>query len=228
MRLHELFQYALLNSGNHLIPEKSLEYTSEQFLSVLKICLGIYNRYTPMVYSLNMVFHQLNYKFLGTEYPDYPIFKEKLIPDKISDVIPVYTTILNPFTSWVQSQQGIPIDEQQKQMFVWRYDKPTLHLDRMGEMEIITLYEHPILQKTDKSTGLKYWDLPTIRESDVSFLDLMTAKFMIMIGRSRRLFAQSESPINIDFAGLIQDGAAMEQEAMKYILANARFHWSWG
>ena len=164
---------------------------------------------------------------MGTEYPDYSKFNEKLIPDMISDVIPTYTTFLNPFASWVQYQNGVQLEDQEKQMFVWRYDKPTLRVDRMGEMEVFVVYNHPILQKEDKDTGLKYWDLPTIDESDVAFLDLMTAKFMIMLGRSRRLFSQSEAPINIDFQGLLSDGAALEEKAMQQILDNARFYIGW-
>lgn len=223
MRLYDLFQYALFNSGNHLIPENSLEYTKDQFLSVLKICLGIYNRYTPMFYQYNLYIHSLNYTFMGTEYPDYSKFNENLIPDFISDVIPTYTTFLNPFSSWVQYQNGVQLEDQEKQMFVWRYDKPVLRVDRMGEMEILAVYNHPILQKEDKDTGLKYWDLPTINESDVAFLDLMTAKFMIMLGRSRRLFSQSETPINIDFQGLLSDGSALEEKAMQDIYNQAKF-----
>lgn len=222
MKFKEFFDYVVMNSGNHIIPEKSLELTKEQFMSVLHIAIGLYNKYTPLSRKFSINAGSRNYEFSGTEYREYLEWGIPLIPRSLSDVTPTSFPTLNVLSSLMRR---VDPSLYGKDQFVWRYDAPYLRLDRIGEFEVHAVYNHPIIQEDESDIDSVI--LPSITSQDISFLDFITGRFMQIIGRSRGLFSQSDSPIIIDSATMISEGKAIEEKAREDIVENYDFYLGW-
>lgn len=241
MTFDELYEYVRVYSGNFIIPEEAMEVGLNQFHLLLKNSIGWYQRYTPLLFNFNINTNgSVNYKFIGYEYPKAGDWQVPLIPKKLSDVFPVYATFYNPFTYLAIASGGTTtlssLSNSPKAPFIWRYDavKGELHLDRGGELEIKATYYHPIIERTEEittETGEKTTrqvvDLPSISPTDIDFLDMITARFLIVVGRARSLFQYSDSTISYDAQGLISEGNSLLQSSQQSIIDNSMFYLAW-
>lgn len=240
MTFDELYEYVRVYSGNFIIPEEAMEVGLNQFHLLLKNSIGWYQRYTPLVFTFNINTHgSVNYTFVGYEYPRAGDWQVPLIPKKLSDVFPVYATFYNPFTYLAVASGNATLtslSSAPKAPFIWRYDadKGQLHLDRGGELEIKATYYHPIIERTEEITTetgevitRHIVDLPSINPTDIDFLDMITARYLLVLGRARSLFQYSDSTVTFDAQGLISEGSNMLQAAQQSIIDNAKFYLAW-
>ena len=234
MTYQELFDYANIYSGNFIIPEESLELGKDKFHIVLRNSIGWYQRYSPLLMTFSLNFSNLNYTFTGFEYPKYNLWQVPLIPDSISDVFPSYSTLYNPLMYRISSNTTVStLSNQPKIPFIWRYDKPILHIDRAGEIEVKAVYSHPIIDRMVEiisETGTSYRtevDLPSISPTDIDFLDMMTGMFMVILGRSRGLFQYSDSTVSFQSDQLVSEGSALIEKAQQSIIDNSDFYLAW-
>lgn len=242
MTFNELYDYVRVTSGNFIIPEESMELGMSQFHILLRNSIGWYQRYTPLLFTFNINTHgSVNYQFNGTEYPKYTEWNIPIIPNKLSDVFPVYSSLVNPFVfRSISMNSRTPLSslsDSPKSPFIWRYDslKGLLALDRGGELEIKAMYFHPIIERTfeikDEEDNIiatrTEVDLPSINPTDIDFLNMITANYMIAIAHARSLFANSNSPLTIDFSTMLSEGTSLLEASKQSIIDNSDFYLSY-
>lgn len=106
-------------------------------------------------------------------------------PDDVLDLVPVepYYHVL-PFASAVQDLK-------------WVYRKPDVYANFSGDAEVEAIYQY-IINPDD-----------TVDVDDDLFVDLVTALFLISIGRSRRAFTVEDIPISTDATDLVSEGQSL-------------------
>ena len=67
-------------------------------------------------------------------------------------------------------------------------------------------------------------EIRTLDDSSYDFLNLVVAKFMLALGRSRRAFTISEIPFTSDAESLVSEGNQLLSEARDRIETTSNFH----
>lgn len=101
--------------------------------------------------------------------------------------------------------------------FYWRYEKPRLIMRGIpGVYEITGIQKH-YYDQIDKV-------IRTIDDSNYDFLNILVARFMISVGRSRRAFSIGEIPFSSDAESLISEGNQLMAEAKDRIETTSNYH----
>lgn len=221
MQLSELIQLVLLRSGQIIVDDLSeLHLTEDKFLLIVQNEITKYSKYIPHKKRLNIAMPNTgNFRFCDEEAPKW-----------ISEVIPVtganssYDIFRRKF---FYSTGGEEI--RNPTMCIWRYDKPYLSCSAIGDFECIAFYDHKIVKDPGWGDGCKSADLPTISlEDDEILIELITAQFMITLGRSRRAYKLDQMPLQTDDSELISDGNALYEQAYQRLLDNSSWVYAMG
>lgn len=213
MKLTEMFQRVLIESGQFILPSGSLELDKEKFRVLVDICLGVQNKYDPIVKRVNITLgSSREYKF--TE--NFSFKGEVLgIPDWVSDVTPI--RISGVPTYFFNYQQAGNV--QYKDEFSFEYLKPTLFVPAASTLDAVLVYKHvvtPIYKvPTNTNSEITDYEVVSIDNSNVAFFKLLTGKFMMAIGRSRTAFTLSEIQLQDDGGDMKSEGKAMEEESLQ-------------
>ena len=213
MYLDELFNRALIESGQFLIDDHEIELHVDRFCIIVKSSLATYNRYVPYVKRFN--------KSLETDR--FYTFTESDpvgIPDWISDIVPIRVFGQNPFLfNLIRANASpllpSPMNEyaECKHSFYHKYQKPTLYVGVSGIYDLEGVYNHKLEEELDENK--KKFKVTTITDNDDLFFDLLAARMMKALGRSRRAFTLQDLPIEIDASELVSDGKDLEQETLE-------------
>ena len=249
MKLRKLFSHILLQSGQFLT-EDDVELDLDKFKLLVEFTLGTYNKFSPFHKKFNVDVSSVSSNLGGIKYtftetqstasnPTIPDFDDgiftpnknpNLIPDWISDIVPVRLAGVHPWY-FQQNQDGNFNYLETKKQFPWEYIKPNLFVPIASIYEVTAVYKHRLtaVSSQDFPNGpikLDY-ELKTISENDDNFMNLLTARFMKALGRNRRAFTLNELPITMDSGELVSEGNDLEQTTLQNLENNQKFYLSY-
>lgn len=225
MNLKDLFSKVLVNSGQFLIESDELELNQDLFALLVKKVLTTYNRYNPHSRQFNLSLDTRDFTFTNDtitmegDLTGVPLRVTSAVPVRISGVYPFYLE---------EYRRGTNPALVQKTEYPISYRKPTLYVPVQGQYDIHAIYNHEIRIETIQGEKLYYLD--TLDEDmDHLFIDLLTAHFLIGLGRSRRAFTLNDLPILSDANELVSDGKELEEKTLNILKEDAsKWYLAWG
>lgn len=210
--LSELFDIVVMESGMFLVADSvEIGKDSENFRKLTEFVLQEYSQYIPKTGSLQII----------TYGRFFDIYES---PRRVYDVIPLETFQSTNYIFQQALYGGSPGNGRSKTPFVWRYEKPRLYIPYSGKFEVKYYDDHIIeLDETDLENPFYYIS----SELKPVFTKLLTARFMISIGRNRRAFSMDEIPVKMDSTELVSEGKEMLEKAMEELQNNAKFGLAW-
>lgn len=208
--LNELIELILLESGEFIVGNlEAINLDKDKFWLMTKRVLKVYNKHKPYKVKRNI---EVNGKYT------YDVSMTYGIPNWISSVIPV--DISNPFDLYYYAQRRLEeeIDEysllEVPRGFDWRYENPYLYVTDNGTMDVTEIHDH---KYTETLVGgiIKNVTFDTMDDYDEHLIDLITAKFLVAIGRSRRAFSLEGMPVTMDSAELVSEGNELWDKAIE-------------
>ena len=154
-------------------------------------------------------------------------------PKWISEVIPVNVLTVAGILYLIQETRFTNVAEQsllhEPRTFLWRYEAPILYLTETGGMDITAHYSFVREELFDSEGKFVDVDMEDVDEgTDRIFIDLVIAKFLKKIGRSRRAFRLNDLPIEYDAAELVGEGIELEREARERLYEQSNWWQSIG
>lgn len=226
-----MFNRILIESGQFLLEVNGIELDRDRFVILVKTVLGTYNKYDPIDAKFNL---DLRFSRKHTFTDDSEPYG---IPDWISSVTPIQintTSASHPpriksvgsLIAYFGNYRSNP-ELEEKCTFSIDYRKPHLYLPIEEIVDVHAVYSHKL--REEESFGNILYHIDTIDHSFDTFFDLLRAKFMIAIGRSRRAFTLQDLPISSDADQLVSEGKELENETMEELIENeGKQYLSWG
>lgn len=223
MTLKELFDRALTNSGQFQYAQDRIELNVDAFKTLVMTCLGQYNSYVPWTANLfRSIQASRQWTFTIDNSPEVkgaiPKNIVSVTPVRIAGVVPYYFRDLGGPTSTVQAKEEYP--------FVYR--KPTITVPVSADYDLLCTFDHE-LKKVAPEDNSDQYEITTITDNDPVFIDLVTAKFLIGLGRSRRAFTMSDIPLLTDASDLVSEGKDMLAQAEEDMAEKqGKWYLAWG
>lgn len=226
MLLSEMFDRVLTESGQFILDLDDLEVDLSKFSRLVKSVLGTYSSYAPVVHEFNIT-SRTSEKFTFTNEFAHPLTGEVLgIPYMVPSATPLRSqSNLSPFFSpgWEFGKPGATMDLIDKDPMPFVYRKPHLYFPFPGVYDCILAFYHKL-----SGTG-ESMEVSTISENDDIFFDLLQAKCLIALGRSRRAFTLQPLELTSDAAELVSEGQAQWDAAKENLTENRHaFYLAWG
>jgi len=221
--LTELIDLVMIESGEFILGDLSNTLLdTDKFWKMTKRVLKTYDQYRTFTATRNVTVSSRKYI--------YTVALPYGIPDWVSSVTPVEVAGAVGIYQFAQREVSERIDEftllEIPRAFQWRYDKPTLYVTENGLMEVIEHYEHSYTVIEDSPGLVEEVTLPTLDlGEDKLFIDLVVAKFLQALGRSRRAFTLEELPINMDATELVSEGTDLWNETITKLEEGGASRW---
>lgn len=214
MQLSELINIVLVRAGQVIVDDLTeLQFTVDKFSAMLKPELAKYNKYIPKTIKENIVVSGNFYAFPNDTAPEW-----------VSEMVPVdlensTALIVSSLFNWRESTVRQPV------MNLWRYDKPKLHTTGTGQYEVTCHYYHKLTDEVRNPQNNELTDatLQYITENDDLFIDLITGRFLITLGRSRRSYKVDGFPFNVDDDQLVSEGQTLYENTLQLIYDNSEW-----
>lgn len=205
--LQDIIDTVMLDSGQFIIDFDDTLIDRKILVRIIKQQLQVYNRYFPMVDT--GVFNIYNNK----------TFKEEcdgVVPDSIIQIRGNYT---NNMYGYLTNGSVAPYNI--ISTLNWNYTKPILYFNYIqGQYEVKYLVYH---KWDDNLKCIKTLD-NTFPGTQRYFVDLVTARFMETLGRSRTAFTISGLPVDNNANDLISRGQELYQNTLNDVRENSYFH----
>ncbi len=217
MLIKDMFDRVLVNSGQFILPPEKIELKIDPFLTLVRQVLGEYNQYSPVDYTYNIdISSSRQYTFTAES--------ERGIPQFISDLLPVRIMGVNPFyLSGMQDNRLSSSYLEQKQELPFNYSKPVLTVSMSGIYAVTSVHHHAVVGDSPET-----YEVKTINDQSDEFLNMLTGKFMVALGRSRSAFTLQSLEILTDAVDLISDGKELYTNAKQDLEENkSRFYLAW-
>ena len=214
-----MFERCVLMSGQFLIPDAALELQIDRFKILVEMTLGAYNGYCPIdQHVYKSITQGRQYTFTAENSPEG-------IPLDIVSAVPVRISGVSPF--FFSGEFGRPSQSvQAKVEYPFVYRAPTLTVPASAEYDLHCIFNHKVVEVAGVEP--QDYEVTTLSDQDDEFLDLLQARFLIALGRSRRAFTVSEMPISVDASELVAEGKDLEAEAMTEIKdEKAKWYLAW-
>lgn len=228
MKLQEMFDYILIESGQFLVPVENLEINRDRFLTLVRTTLGIYNGKLPHEKKFNLDFTQRKKTFTADTLDTGG--QKVGIPDGVADMVPVRISGVSPFFLREHEDHNSAYFND-KTPYPWEYRKPDLYVPIQGIYDVHAWYKHEIVEiqaEGETSGENKTYEVATISYEDETFFKLLKAKFLRGTAHSRRAFTMQDIPLLTDADTLVGDAKAMEEEAHKELDDKTYFWLAWG
>ena len=156
----------------------------------------------------------------------------ELVPKWVSSVIPTGTSNGTLTIDLIRQTRFQRLGEQdtilEPRKFYWKYEKTDSHgiiyLSEDGPMDIRAHYDYGLDIETD-SSGVTDVEISGIDEAkDRLFIDLVLAKFLMMIGRSRRMFRMEGFPVEFDAGEVYSEGRELEEAATQSLYEQSNWY----
>lgn len=160
-----------------------------------------------------------------------------MVPKWVSEVVPVNVLTSAGVLYLIQETRFINTSERsilhEPRTFMWEYERDEdhgiLYTTETGKMDITAHYEYPVIDMVDSEAVFVDADLQYIDAGkDEIFLDIILGRFLISIGRSRRLAVLNNSPISFDAGELVSEGTEMVKEARERLYEQSNWWQSIG
>jgi hypothetical protein len=199
--LSEMEEIILLETGEYLLENiENLSLDAAKLWILAKRVLKFYNSKRPFTYKQNLTISGGSYTYTsGVDYGP-PIWISSVVPVTSSNVMDVYSQLSNRTIGEV-SLLEIP------RSFVWKYEDPKLYCGEDGRMDVVEVHDHQYELTTDSTGKVTEVIFTTLNQRDDSlFFELLEARFLMMLGRSRRAFTMNDLPIVMDASELVSEG----------------------
>lgn len=228
MKIQEMFDYILIDSGQFLVPVENLEINRDRFLTLVKATLGIFNTKYPHELKFNMDFPNRKKTFTA----DTLSISGQLvgIPDGIADAVPVRIAGIAPYFIREYQSHDSPYMNN-KVPYPIEYRKPDLYVPVQGTYDVHAWYDHKIeeiVAEGETEGETKTYEVKTINFGDDEvFFKLLKAKFLKGTAGSRRAFTMQDIPLLTDADTLMTEAKALEEEANKELDDKTKFWLAW-
>lgn len=207
MLLSEIIEEVMLNTGQFIAGDISnLALTTNQFWSIVKKALGVYDKYKPV--SKKFIITSTDERYVFPDVPGNPA------PEFISSAYPTGYGYVNPFTitQFNDSVSELP-------QVVFRYVKPYLTTSMSGQFEVKANFKRKTdITYTDNTNTVIYdVEISDIDESDQYFFDLVEGLFLMTVGKFRSAFSLADTDIVMNAPQMIEDGKEKYEEALQNI-----------
>ena len=154
------------------------------------------------------------------------------VPKWVSEVIPTNVLTTAGILYLIQETRFINTSERsilhEPRTFMWHYehddDHGILYTTETGRMDVTAKYDTVVIDMLSPLGAFLDAELQFREEgTDRILLDLILARFLIALGRSRRTFSLNNSPINFDAAELVAEGTELRKETLELLYQQS--HW---
>ena len=214
MLLSEIVDQVMLESGLFISGDiTNLKVTYEQFFTLVKRALGIYDKYKPISRVSRILTNDNAFTFFGDQYQ---------IPEFISSATPTGYGVVNAFSI----MNNASMSDGDTPQIVFRYTKPTLITSLSGEYEIRGNYKRRVTVTycDPEQTKIDDVDISDLDYSDQYFIDLVTGLFLILIGKFRRSVVLNDSDVTFDSGVMVEEGQQLYAQALQNIQDTARWY----
>jgi len=208
--LSELEEIVMIESGEYLLLNiENLTLTTAKFWAMVKRVLKYYEGKCPFVYKHNLTVSSGKYTYQDSVSYGPPDWISSVVPTTSSNIMDVYSVLSNKVageTSLLEIPRG----------FVWKYENPNLYVSEDGIMDVVECHAHQYTETDDSAGVLQEVTISTITQKDDSkFIDLVLARFLMMLGRSRRAFTMNDLPITSDGDQLVSEGQELWRDTVE-------------
>jgi hypothetical protein len=198
LSLSDLINLCILEAGQYVGELESTLLNETQLALIFKKELAWYSKYFPQVITTSARLY--NNKVFSLD-------NDGFVPDQ---VLEIKRREVSNYLFGGSRRFGIVAS------YFWRYDSPRLFFNTAEDLYEIT---YSVTHKYDEAAKV----FPTLNLEDSKFLNLCIAKFMIMLGRSRRSFTTQEFPIMTDGSELVSEGTEMYEKAKESCTSGSDF-----
>lgn len=202
--LDELTDLVFLESGEFIIGDlDALNLDREKFWLLSKRVLGVYNKYRAYTVNHNITVSAGLYVYTTSSTYGIPSWISAVVPVQVTNVIDIYRYHQKAVSEKIDEYTLLEIPRG----FEWRYEDPKLYVTEDGIMDVTEHHNHDYTETTTDGgvlTGVAFSTLDITE--DRFFIDLLVARFMIAVGRSRRAFTLNDLPITMDASELVTEG----------------------
>lgn len=212
MLLSELVELVKMEAGQHEVDLQELEVSKYKMLLERRV-LPVTNRHIPYTQDVYVEITGSPHSFITTDIPG--------IPKWISSVMPVgnISSANVILSNTLMHTSLLGLTDITKPTFFWKYVKPTLYVQYIGEMLIQGCYDTYLEETDDEDYTIEL--LNSSAEEHV--ITLLSGYAMITLGRSRRSAKVIDLPVEFDTDALIAEGQEIVREAMISIQADNDF-----
>jgi hypothetical protein len=225
VKITDMFDRVVLKSGQFVLKRRNIDIDIDAFRLLVEDTLAIYSRAVPFDKTYRIPIGAAIRQFTFDEFFDPEVAR---VPDWLSEVTPVRP--IGPSVSTFGVVAGISeahnvnpnlIDPTQAP---WNYTKPVLTVPFSSHYTVIAVYNHWIEDIKEENDNKPVYAVPKITFADSVFFDILTAKFIQGVGRSRRAFTLNDMPIIMDADAMINEGETMFEKAMEDIQNVQKFY----
>jgi len=216
--LSEIEEILLMESGEYLLQDISnLTLTPAKVWILVKRVLKQYNTKRPFVYRHNITISGKKYTYHDDVGYGPPDWISSVVPVTSYNVMGIYEA-LSGRTVGEMSTLEIP------RGFAWHYENPYLWVGEEGIMDVKEVHDHQYELTSDSTGVVTDVTISTINQrDDYLFFDLLLARFLIMLGRSRRAFTLQELPIEMDASDLVSEGQELWRDTLEKLEENDKW-----
>lgn len=216
MKLTEIFEHVLIESGQFLIPSEKLELKIDPFRMLAARVLGDYTPYKPLVVNRNLdITGSRQFTFTEANTPEG-------VPEWISDLVPIRVSGVYPF--YLRRDQTQSTELEIKSQYPYKYRKPTLTVPIEGTYDVERVHYHKLI-----GTSPETYEIPQLGlHHDEEFFDMLTGRFMMALGRSRTAFTLQPIEISTDAETLTSEGKDLYESTKNDLEENkSKFYLAW-
>lgn len=228
MTLDDLIEYVMTESGEFIVGDlETTQIDRHRFHLIVKRALALYGRYRPMAERTSVLVNQsVDLTQGGSRAPDW-----------LSRVIPTGTGGTDEVTGQSAAQFiygdimgggfADPVFSRPRPRSIpWEYNAPILSVKGPEDMYDITAHYLQELTEIEKDTNGKVQaaKITGITYNDDLFFDIVTALFLIALGRSRRAFTLNDLPVTMDGDQLVSEGDEKLRNAREQLQEQSAWH----
>ena len=250
LTLSDIVDIIMLESGQFIAGDKleSLGISTDKFWnSIVKNRLRFYQRYRPCTKSFNRTAKYTtsygSHIFFGDEPDEEEVFDYRVseerntdtgaVPRWISSVIPISTSGNLQTIELIKLGRFINIGEMDTiidpRKFYWKYERDDdhgiLYLTEQGSMDIKAHYDYNYDVTEDSDGKVTEVEISNMDEAkDRLFIDMVLAKFLTVLGRSRRAFRLEGFPVEFDASDLLSEGRELEENTLQTLYEQSNWY----
>jgi hypothetical protein len=212
MKLNDIINFILVEIGEFFLEDVSdAGINKDKLYHLIDSSLSIYEKYRPLTKNFNITVLDPIYTF----QEDIPEWISSVVPfgyGGLGDIALVTRTNIFEAAGYIPTSSSIM--GVTKPISIFRYNKPKLYVNTQGLMDITGHYKYT-RDITRVGSIIKDLDLPEVDHSFDDFFDLLKAKTMIAIGRSRRAFTIQDLPLTTDADQIVNEGNELLLKTME-------------
>lgn len=188
----------------------NLELDEPAIIPIVKSALSFFGKYHPLVTDQHIMVPS------GVYHYTFGLIPDEKIPKWVSDA--TYVVDINNAIIALGLVKARTSDLEPVHM-PWRYQSPTLYFPASGGYTVKACFDRIYSIDTD--------DVPVV-ETEELFFNLLAARIMIAVGRTRRSILFNNSEFTVDYGDMVNDGTQKEIDTKQEIIDNTNFGLAWG